>query len=76
MAAKKIAGRRKYCRDPRNPANYVGRAKDYMVLCEDEKALADFGKALQLDPTNRAALESRILILGDLGRKEEALRDC
>ncbi len=66
----------KILQDPRNPANYVGRAKDHMVLCEDDKALADFGKALQLDPTNREALERRILLLGDMGRKEEALRDC
>ncbi len=66
----------KILKDPRNPANYVGRARDYMVLCEDDKALADFSKALQLDPINREALERRILLLGDMGKKEEALRDC
>jgi len=62
--------------NPKDPKNYVGRAYDYMLLCEDEKELADFSTALSLDPRNKEALHERILLLGDLGRKEEALRDC
>lgn len=37
----------KILQNPRNPANYIGRAKDYMLLCEDEKALLSQGVKLR-----------------------------
>lgn len=61
---------------PNKLRNYVSRGDAYAELNQNELALADYTKALQIDPKDEAALNNRVNTLRDLHRYDEALRDA
>ena len=60
---------------PQQAACYYNRALCYQALGRNEEALADFGRALEHDPTLAPAALSRGVLLGRLQRYVESKAD-
>lgn len=54
---------------------YSERSYAYSALGDDTRALADLERALELDPENKSALESRSTYLAKKGRTDAAISD-
>jgi tetratricopeptide (TPR) repeat protein len=60
---------------------YSNRGKEYRLLAAfdkalDDKALADFNKAIQLDPKNAFAFHNRCALYDDQEKFDQAIADC
>ncbi len=62
-------------RHPRLPWGYLMRGRCYVRLKNDQAALADFNRVLQLRPESAPALEGRGLIYSRAGQYDKAIRD-
>src|SRR3546814_9001595 len=54
---------------------FLSRGDAFLELGEAERALADYGQVIELEPENPAGYSHRSDALLDLGRRDEALAD-
>ncbi len=61
---------RKINKDKNNIANYIGRARFYMSMCEYKKALADCETVLKISLKNKLIAELKKALVKNLKRQE------
>ncbi len=63
-------------KNPKDPILYAKRGDFYYSLWRDDEALADYNKAISLEPTKNGFIySSRGKLYLRLGKREEAKRD-
>jgi lipoprotein NlpI len=62
-------------RHPEDPLGYMGRATVYCRLGDDARALSDYSRALELDPSNAAVYFSRGVYYAEKERYSEMHAD-
>lgn len=62
--------------DRGNPAVYIDRGRYFEQAGEQEEAIVDYTRALQLNPGSNDALVRRAAALNVIGRYDQAIADC
>jgi tetratricopeptide (TPR) repeat protein len=62
--------------NPRDTVSYINRAYEYLQKGDHAGSIADYSKAIELDPARWDAFQGRAWALFKAGRHPEALRDA